>query len=98
MINVMDASPTLITGLFYLLVSREWFPIYTANLILSFIAFFLAFICPESPRWLLYNGRQDDAIEALNYMAKFNGSSVRIAKDAIFQETLNLKERQMPGM
>ena len=56
-INVVDALPTLITGLFYLLVSPDWFPIYTINLAVSFIAFFLAFLCPESPRWLLYNGR-----------------------------------------
>lgn len=50
----------------------------------------MAFICPESPRWLLYNGRVDEAIEAINYMAKFNGSSEKIPLDATFQETLEL--------
>ena len=57
----------------------------------SISAFFLAFVCPESPRWLLYNNRQDEAIEALNYIAKFNCSAERIPIDAIFQETLQLE-------
>ena len=83
-INVVDAFPTLVTGLFYLLVARDWFTIYAINVGVSVTALILAFICPESPRWLLYNNRKADAIEALNYMAKFNGSEARIPKDAIF--------------
>ena len=83
-INVVDAFPTLITGLFYLLIARDWFTIYAINVAVSFSALVLAFACPESPRWLLYNNRQAEAIEALNYMAKFNGSEARIPEDAIF--------------
>lgn len=30
---------------------------------------------PESPRWLLRNGRVDDAYSVLKYMAKVNGSA-----------------------
>ena len=71
-INVVDAMPTLITGGFYLLVAREWFTIYAINVAVGYSALLLALVCPESPRWLLYNGRQKEAIDALNYMARFN--------------------------
>ena len=85
-INVVDALPTVITGLFYLFVVPDWFPIYTFNVAISFSAFFLAFICPESPRWLLYSGRTDDAIKALNKLAWLNGKdkSCYIPEDAKF--------------
>ena len=86
----MDCSPATITGVFYLVFSRDWFTIYLINIIMSVSALVMAFICPESPRWLLYNGRVDEAIEAINYMAKFNGSSEKIPLDATFQETLEL--------
>ena len=97
-INAVDASPPFWTGLFYLLVSRDWFPIFSINIVVSFTALILAFVCPESPRWLLYNGRQADAIDAINYMAWFNGNAdetMLIPSDAIFQETLKLASKIM---
>ena len=54
-INVVDCAPTLVTGLFYIFFSRNWFIIYAINIVFSISAFGLAFICPESPRWYLYN-------------------------------------------
>ena len=56
-INIVDAMPTFITGLFYLLVARDWFTIYAINVAVSITALMLAFFCPESPRWLLYNNK-----------------------------------------
>ena len=57
-INVVDALPTVITGLFYLLIKPDWFPVYAFNIALSSSGLLLAFACPESPRWLLYSGKQ----------------------------------------
>ena len=87
---MMDCSSATITGVFYLVFSRDWFTIYLIHIIMSVSALVLAFICPESPRWLLYNGRTDEAIEAINYIAKFNGSSEKIPLDATFEESLQL--------
>ena len=39
-------------------------------------------LAPESPRWLLINNRRDEAIDVLNYIAKFNCSKNRIDKEA----------------
>ena len=89
-VNVVDAMPTVITGLFYVFVQRDWFTIYAINVAVSYSALLLAFFCPESPRWLLLNNKQSEAIEALNKIAKFNGSEVRIAENTIFQETLQI--------
>ena len=83
-INFADALPTIITGLFYLLVARDWFTIYAINIAVSLSALLLGLVCPESPRWLLYNNRRSEAIEALNYMAKFNGSETRISEQVVF--------------
>jgi len=41
-----------------------------------------AWAIPETPKWLLINGKIDDAIDNLNYIAKFNGSANRIPKNA----------------
>ena len=43
---------------------------------------------PESPRWLLLNGKTKEAIANLNYIAWFNGSSERIPENAEFIEDL----------
>ena len=48
----------------------------------SYLAFFVAFFCPESPRWYLVTGQRKKAIEALNYMGKFNGSRIKIPNEA----------------
>ena len=48
----------------------------------------MLFVMPESPKWLLYGGRREDAIASLNYMAWFNGCDKEsyIPEDADFEE------------
>ena len=42
--------------------------------ILSTVSFLVcAFLLPESPIWLINNGRTKDAIEVLNKIGKWNG-------------------------
>ena len=41
-------------------------------------------IVPESPRWLMIQGREADAIKSLNYIAWFNGSQRRVPQDGKF--------------
>jgi len=42
----------------------------------------------ESPRWLLQNGRHNECVKNLNYIAKFNGVAFR---DEPFFEILDTK-------
>ena len=67
-------------------VDKDWLSINLYALGISYLAFFMAFFCPESPRWYLVNGNREQAIETLNYMRKVNGGMVEIPKDAQFVE------------
>ena len=86
-ITSSDSSTMLWTGFYYLVISRDWFPLCITMTILQTIALFwaIAFI-PESPQWLLTQGRVAEAIDAFNSIAKFNGVAARIPKGATFQE------------
>ena len=57
-------------------IGKDWFTVNLYAVGASYLALFLAFFCPESPRWYLVNGRIEEAIETLNYMGRFNGEAV----------------------
>jgi len=86
LINEFDALPFILSCFFYLFVSKNWMLLPLFFCVLSYIAFGLAFLCPESPRWLLVNGNSKEAIEVLNRMAVMNRSPKRIPPNAIFVE------------
>ena len=85
-INVLDCTPPLIIGIYCLFISREWFTIYMIATIVNFIGFLLVFALPESPRWLIYSNKREEAIKQINYMAWFNSvdKELYIPEDAIF--------------
>jgi len=85
-INIFDAMPIAVAGLYYLFVSKDWFWLCLTMLILTYLATGLLYFCPESPRWYLVNGRRSEAIDTLNYIAQLNGREVRIPSDARFVE------------
>ena len=45
-----------------------------------------AFVLPESPGWLLINGRKKEAIEAFNFIGRINGAKKIIPVTAHFCE------------
>ena len=45
-------------------------------------------LCPESPKWLLLQGKTKEAIDVLNYIAWFNRSKNRIPTNAKFVEAM----------
>ena len=81
-------------GLYCLFISRDWFPLYLTFVTIWFIAFLIMLTLPESPRWLLYGDRREDAIKMINYMAWFNGCPKEsyIPNDAIFEEIEELRQ------
>lgn len=85
-INVYEGLTLTIVGVYYLCISRDWYWLCLAMLAVSVLATALTPLCPESPRWLLINGRRQEAIAELNWIAKLNGRSARISNDVIFVE------------
>ena len=65
-INVFDGFPMVFTCAYYLFISKNWIELPIMFAVLSYVALFLAYICPESPRWLLVNGNSEQAIDVLN--------------------------------
>ena len=43
-------------------------------------------VVPEAPRWLLVNGKQEEAIDSFNYIASLNFSNYFISKQVTFVE------------
>ena len=73
-------------------ISRDWYLFLLVNFLTNVFAFFILFVMPESPRWLIYGGRVDEAIKSLNYIAWFNGCDrdLYIPEDATFEEMAEL--------
>ena len=83
-INVWDALVMVVVCIYYLTVSKNLIWLQIFMLILSLIALGLSFVCPESPKWHIVNGRSSEAIKILNRIAAMNGREERIPSDARF--------------
>jgi len=82
LLNVWDNITMTITCTYFMLISRDWFYLYLIMTIAGSLSYILSmFLLPESPKWLMYEGREEDAIDSLNYIAKINGSKFRFPKD-----------------
>ena len=58
-INILDAVPMAIFCAYVSYIDPDWFSINLYALGFSYLAFILAFFCPESPRWYLVNGKRE---------------------------------------
>lgn len=96
-INSFDALPFVFTCLFYMFVSKNWVILPAIFCCLSVVALILAYFCPESPRWLLVNGRSKEAIVELNKFASINGSKTTIPSHAVFVEDPNSIQALLEG-
>ena len=84
-INIFDAFPMVFTCFYFMFVSKNWMHLSLFFCILCFVALAAAFLCPESPRWHLVNGRSKEAIIELNKIAAMNRQPT-IPANAIFIE------------
>ena len=71
-INIFDAFPMVVTCFYFMFISKNWVHLSLFFCILSYVALIIAFICPESPRWLLVSGRSREAIHELNNIGRMN--------------------------
>ena len=86
-ILILDFCTPVIAGMFIMFVSRDWkmfmYPFFAIGA-LGFVI--VSVLMPESPKWLLLQGRQEDAIRSLNFVARVNRSPSRIDQKANFVE------------
>ena len=85
-VSVFDAVPMAVFCFYISYIDKSWQSINLIMVALGYIALLLAFVCPESPRWHLVNGRTKEAIDILNYISEFNKKTERIPENARFIE------------
>ena len=73
LINIFDGMTMAVVCVYYMWVSADWSWLCIFFTGLSYLAMALAFVCPESPKWHLVNGRTAEGIQALNIIARING-------------------------
>ena len=82
-LNILDILTFTIEGLYFEYMDRNAIQYLQTVFLLQAVGVALYLILiPESPRWLLLQERQADAINCLNYIASFNMSKKRIPSDA----------------
>lgn len=57
-INCVDAIPMAVFCIYVAYIDRDWKGINQISLGVSYLAFFLGFFCPESPKWLLNESKR----------------------------------------
>lgn len=63
-------------NVYLIFISRDWKPIIVAYVALGILAWFiLVFFVPESPKWLMIEGRTAECVEVLKKIAQTNGSN-----------------------
>jgi len=79
--NFSDALISVVVCGFFLLIKRDWKPILMVYSFLGISGILIqTIVIPESPKWLLINGRKKEAIEALNRISSLNCSKTRFSE------------------
>jgi MFS family permease len=86
-LNAFDSSVMVQFGLYVIFVSRHWFYIELVAYSLAIASFMVIWrVIPESPKWLLINGRTMEAHQKFRTIAALNGVKCGIPEDAVFVE------------
>jgi hypothetical protein len=88
-INTWDGTNGLFIGAFFYFVKPEWFPIMFFFVYLGIFCFIVQItLLPESPKFLLRQGRKKEAIDALNRIGWLNMSSHKFYLTDSFAEEI----------
>ena len=69
----MDGLMMGITALFFMLISKDWRVLLALATVWILVTLLLVLRAPESPKFLLAQGRYDEARKVMSHVAKFNG-------------------------
>jgi hypothetical protein len=83
LLGSFDCITVAVIPLYFLYVSKNWFPLYLLMLSLGISSLVFMLLCgTESPKWLLAKGRRQEAIDEFNKVAKINFCNQRIPENA----------------
>lgn len=72
-LNAWDCLALVLVTLYFLHWNKHWFNLFFGVSLAGAIShLFLMVFVPESPKWLLAQGRVEDAISSFNKIGKFN--------------------------
>lgn len=82
-VNILEFTTCIFAGVYFLLIGTSVMPLLYFFYAYSLLGYLLvSFVVPESPKWLMLQGRREEAIEVLNYVAWFNRSKTTISPNA----------------
>ena len=87
LLTACDAITLMVINLYLVNVRKNMHEIYLIMFYIGvFISGLMVLLVPESPQWLFIKkgSNSKEAIKALNYIAAFNGSKLRVPEDAFF--------------
>lgn len=74
-LNAWDTITLTVLTLYFLYWDKSWFNLCLFMTVLGTACHcFMIFCAPDSPKWLLAQGKREDAIIAFNKIGKYNGS------------------------
>lgn len=86
-VNILEFTSCIFGGIYFLLIGTNVKPLLYFFFIYSVIGYLLvSIVVPESPKWLLLQGKREEAIKVLNYIAWMNRSKTTISPNAQFVE------------
>jgi hypothetical protein len=87
LLGSFDCITVAVIPLYFVYVSKNWFILYLVMLMLGTVSLlFMLFCAVESPKWLLVQGRREDAIREFNRVALINHCEITIPDDALFPD------------
>ena len=82
-----DALTPIWACLFFMYVEPDIYYHFGIILVIQFVALVVLLgLRIETPRWFLLNGRREEAIQMLNFIAWFNGVEDRLPENTQFIE------------
>ena len=76
MYNIVDAFIMIVASLYFMYISKNWYCFEVASFLLVLGSCIASYILPETPRYLLSQGKIEEAIQSFNYIAWFNGRPI----------------------
>jgi len=72
-VMAFDAATLMIIVFYFGYISSNWYPLFLFMTCVGLLAhLFMCYVSPDSPAWLLSQGRTEDAINALNKIGQIN--------------------------